>query len=148
VRTGTFEYTITGPGTVASAVELMADVPRLVTMHPLAVRAEAVPPPAPDVLRSTAVTSRLKLGPVGMHITYRADLVVRGEDEVLTVAHQQPRTTLRSHVRVSEAGGDQVRIRVGVTFESPALLFSYGFAKARFAHEHMASEIEKYLKNA
>ncbi|SES42957.1 SRPBCC family protein [Lentzea albida] len=145
MRTGTFEYTITGPGTVASAVDLMADVPRLVTMHPLAVRAEAVPPPSPEVLRSTAVTSRLKFGPVGMHITYRADLVVRGEDEVLTVAHQQPRTTLTSHVRVSEVGDDRVRIKVGVTFECPALLFSYAFGKARFAHEHMASEITKYL---
>ncbi|MFD4641352.1 SRPBCC family protein [Lentzea sp. NPDC058436] len=146
MRTGTFDYTINGRGTVASAVDLMADVPRLVTMHPLAVRAEAVPPPGPDVLRSTAVTSRLKFGPVGMHITYRADLMVRDEDEVLTVAHQQPRTTLTSHVRVAEAG-DGVQIKVRVTFECPALLFSYAFAKARFAHEHMASEITKYLND-
>ncbi|GLY48289.1 SRPBCC family protein [Lentzea sp. NBRC 102530] len=144
MRTGTFDYTITGRGTVASAVDLMADVPRLVTMHPLAVSTATVPP-GPGVLRSTAVTSRLKFGPVGMHITYRADLVLRGDDEVLTVAHQQPRTTLRSHVKVAEAGTGQVRIDVGITFESPSLLFSYGFAKARFAHEHMRTEITKYL---
>ncbi|WP_394614792.1 SRPBCC family protein [Lentzea sp. JNUCC 0626] len=145
MRTGSFDYTIEGLGTVASAVDLMADVPRLVTMHPLAVSTAAVAP-GPGVLRSTAVTSRLKFfGPVGMHITYRADLVLRGEDEVVTVAHQQPRTTLRSHVRVVEAGEGRVRIDVGITFESPGLLFSYGFGKARFAHEHMRAEITKYL---
>ena len=144
MRTGTFDYTINGRGTVADAVELMADVPRLVTMHPLAIATQAVPP-GPGVLRSTAVTSRLKLGPLAMKITYRADLMVRGDDEVITVAHQQPRTTLRSHVRVQDAGDGRVRIGVGITFEAPSPLFSYGFAKARFAHEHMAAEIEKYL---
>ncbi|HEX7308098.1 SRPBCC family protein [Lentzea sp.] len=147
MRTGNFDYTINGRGTVAEAVELMADVPRLVTMHPLAIGTRAVPP-GPDVLRSTAVTSRLKLvGPLGFKITYRADLLVRGEDEVVTVAHQQPRTTLHSHVRVSDAGDGRVRIKVAITFESPAPVFSYGFAKARFAHAHMASEIEKHLND-
>ncbi|MFD9702741.1 SRPBCC family protein [Lentzea sp. NPDC059081] len=144
MRTGTFDYTITGRATVAEAVDLMADVPRLTTMHPLAIGTEALTP-GPDVLRSTAVTSRLKLGPAAFKITYRVDLLKRGEDEVSTVAYQQPRTTLRSHVRVSDVGDGQVAIKVAITFEAPTPLFSYAFGKARFAHAHMASEIEKHL---
>jgi hypothetical protein len=146
MRTGNFDYTINGRGTVAEAVELMADVPRLTTMHPLAIATRSVQP-GPGVLRSTAVTSRLKAGPLSFKITYRADLLTRDESEVITVAHQWPKTTLGSRVRVQDAGDGRVRIDVGITFESPTPVFSYGFAKAQFAHAHMAREIEKHLNN-
>jgi hypothetical protein len=46
---------------------------------------------------------------------------------------------------VAGAGGWRVRVGVGITFESPGLLFPYGFRKARFAHGHMRAEIMKYL---
>jgi ribosome-associated toxin RatA of RatAB toxin-antitoxin module len=147
MRRGTFHYDIRARCRVEDAVALMADVPRLTSRHPLAVSVRELPPGA-GVLRSTAVTSRLKLGPVGYHITYRADVMKVTADEVVTVAVQRPATTLVNHARFRQEDGGIVHIGVDISFESPALLFPYGFSKAKFAHHALAQGIKDLLEHA
>lgn len=144
MRQGTFHYDIHARCTIAQAIALIADVPRLASMHPLAVATRDLPA-RPGVVRSTAVTDRLPLGPVHFTITYRADVLSVSATEVLIVAHQKPHTTLRSHARVQSRADGQVHIGVDIVFNAPTLLFRYGFGKARYAHEGLAREIKKTL---
>jgi uncharacterized membrane protein len=123
----------------------MADVPRLTSRHPLAVSVKDLPP-GDGVLRSTAVTSRLKQGPVAWHITYRADVLKVTSDEVVTVAHQSPRTTLTNHARFYAEPGGITHVSVDISYESPAILFAYGFGKAQFAHRGLAEGIRDMLE--
>jgi hypothetical protein len=146
VRRGTFHYDIRARCSVEAAVALMADVPRLTTRHPLAVHVTDVPP-VEGALRSTAVTSRLRFGPFGFHITYRADVLSVTADEVVTVAHQRPSTTLVNRARFRTEPGGITHIGVDICFESPTLLFAYGYSKARFAHHELAPGIKALLES-
>lgn len=142
---GNFHYDIRAHCAMEDAVALMADVPRLTSRHPLAV-ATAELPPGEGVLRSTAVTSRLKLGPLRWHITYRADVLKVSEDEVVTVAHQSPRTTLVNTARFTAEEGGITHISVDISYESPRILFAYGFGKAQYAHRGLAQGIKEMLE--
>jgi hypothetical protein len=96
----------------------MADVPRLASRHPLAVRTEELPTTT-DVLRRTAVTSRLRLGPFRWHITYQADVLTVADDHVVTVAYQRPRTTLVNDARFAAEPDGITIISVDISYESP-----------------------------
>jgi hypothetical protein len=144
-RHGTFHYDIRARCSVADAVALLADIPRLTSRHPLAVGVKAVPP-GDGALRSTEVTSRLTWGPLRFHITYRADLLTVTDDEVVTVAHQRPRTTLVNRARFRAEDGGVTHIAVEITFTSPALLFPYAFGRAKFAHAGLATGIKHTLE--
>jgi hypothetical protein len=99
-------------------------------------------------LRSYAITDRLTWGPFRFPITYRADLLVRTEDRVVTVAHQRPATTVRNHTTVSPEPGGLVRIDVDITLSAPTWLFRYAFRQARAAHLTLASRIRTSLEAA
>ncbi|GIH17738.1 SRPBCC family protein [Rugosimonospora africana] len=145
MRHGSFRYDIDARCGLAEAVALMADVPRLAAIHPLAVEARELEP-SPGILRSTAITSRLALGPLRFRITYRADVLSVTEDEVITVARQRPATVLRNHTRLHQDGDGVVHIRVEIAFESPYLLFPYGFRQAQYAHRGLARGITAVLE--
>ena len=143
---GSFHYDIRARCRIEDAVALIADVPRLASRHPLAVRTEELPPVA-GALRSTAITSRLRLGPFRWHITYRADLLSRTEDRVLTVAHQRPRTTLTNDSRFSEEPDGITHISVDISYESPWPIFGFGFRQAQHAHRGLAQGIRELLES-
>lgn len=145
MRHGSFQYDIAARCLPGEAVALMADVPRLAAIHPLAVEARELQAP-PGALRSTAITSRLALGPLRFRITYRADVLSVTDDEVVTVARQRPATILRNHTRVRQDGDGVVHIRVEITYESPYLLFPYGFRQAQYAHRGLALGIRRVLE--
>jgi hypothetical protein len=145
LRRGSFHYDIRARCRIEDAVALMADVPRLTSRHPLAVSVRDLPP-GDGVLRSTAVTSKLKQGPVAWHITYRADVLKITADEVVTVAHQSPRTTLTNQARLRSEDGGITHISVDISYESPAILFRYGFGKAQYAHRGLAEGIKAILE--
>jgi len=145
MRCGSFHYDIQARCQLEEAVALMSDVPRLAAVHPLAVEVRELEP-SPDALRSTAITSRLALGPLRFRITYQADVLSVTNDEVVTVARQRPATTLRNHTRLRQDGDGMVHIRVEITFESPYLLFPYGFRQAQYAHRGLARGIKTVLE--
>lgn len=146
MRQGGFRYDVHARCQLPEAVALMADVPRLAAIHPLAVEARELQPP-PGALCSTAITSRLALGPVRFRITYQADVLSVSEDEVVTVARQRPATILRNHTRL-RPDGDTVHIQVEISYESPHLLFPYGFRQAQYAHRGLAQGIKRVLEGA
>nr|MDT0663175.1 SRPBCC family protein [Micromonospora sp. DSM 115978] len=145
VRKGTFQYDIRARCEIGDAVELLADIPRLASRHPLAVRVAELEP-GPGFVRSVAVTSRLRLGTLGFLITYRADVVTVTTDEVVTIARQRPATTLTNHARFRSEGDGITHIDVRIDYESPAPLFPYGFGKARQVHRELAHGIKEILE--
>ena len=146
MRRGRFHYDIRARCPIEQAVALIADVPRLASRHPLAVGTRELPP-ASGALRSTAVTSRLRLGPFRWHITYRADLVTLTADRVVTVAHQRQRTTLVNDSRFTAEPDGITHVSVDISYESPAPIFGFGFTQARRAHERLAIGLRELLES-
>src|SRR5689334_2927866 len=103
-RQGEYSYSIDVACPAESVVALFADIPRLVSVHPLVVGTKELPAAA-DAVRSYAVTDRLVMGPLRFRITYRADVLEVGERVVVTRARQTPSTTLVSRVEVRDVGG-------------------------------------------
>jgi hypothetical protein len=144
-RTGTFDYSLTARCEPAQAVRLLSDFSLHDQLHPLIVKVERVPP-EPGVLSSFAITDRLRWGPVTFPITYHADVLVAGPDEVVTVARQQPRTTLRNHTRLHPQPDGTLRIDVRITLTAPTPLFGYAFRQARAAHAELAQRLRTTLE--
>ncbi len=144
MREGTWDYEVTARCALADAVALLSDVERQGELHPLITKVEAVPP-VPGALKSYAVTDRLRWGPVRFRITYHADVLAVSDKEVVTVARQRPRTTLRSTVRFHPEG-DTVRIAVTVVLRAPTPLFAYAYRTGRAAHLELAERIRTLLE--
>ena len=84
------------------------------------------------------------MGPLRFPVTYQADVLLAGDDEIVTVARQQPGTTVRNHTRL-RVEGDLLRIDVEITLTAPAPLFGYAFRQARAAHLGLASRLGAVL---
>jgi hypothetical protein len=140
-----FSYTVQARCTRAEAFTLLSDLTRQGELHPLIVRVRELPP-RPGALASYAITDRLALGPLHFPVTYQADVLIANEDEVVTVARQQPATTVRNHTRLRDEPDDVVRIDVEITLSAPAPLFGYVFRQARAAHLGLASRLGATLE--
>lgn len=145
MREEAFCYTIRARSEPARAVRLLSDFSGHAELHPLIVAVRPVPA-EPGALRSYAITDRLAWGPFRFPITYRADVLARTADQVVTVAHQRPATTLRNHTTVSPEPGGLVRIDVEITLSAPTPLFRYAFRQARAAHLALAGRIRTALE--
>ncbi|MBO4163336.1 MULTISPECIES: SRPBCC family protein [Micromonospora] len=143
VRRESFSYTVQARCAQADAVALLSDLSRQEELHPLIVRVRRLPA-RPGALASYAVTDRLELGPLRFPVTYQADVLQVGDDEIVTVARQQPGTTVRNHTRL-RTEGDLLRIDVEITLAAPAPLFGYAFRQARSAHLGLASRLGAVL---
>ena len=146
MREGTWHYEVVARCSVADAVSLLSEVERLGELHPLITRVDRVPA-VDGALRSYAVTDRLRWGPLRFRITYHADVVSVSEHEVVTVARQRPRTSLRSTARVEPAAdGRSVRLDVTVVLRAPSPLFGYAFRTGRAAHLDLAERLRGVLE--
>ncbi|MEE6262271.1 SRPBCC family protein [Plantactinospora sonchi] len=144
-RTGSFRYTARARCELAHARDLLADVERQAVLHPLIVRVRHRPP-RPGVLRSQLVTDRLVAGPFRFRITYQADTLRIGPDEVVIVARQWPRTSVHNHTRLSREPDGHVRVDVEITLTAPTPLFRYAFQQARAAHLVLAERLPAALQ--
>ncbi|KWV31764.1 hypothetical protein AWV63_15925 [Micromonospora rifamycinica] len=143
VRRESFSYTVQAHCSRADAVALLSDLSRQEELHPLIVRVRRLPA-RPGAVASYAITDRLELGPLRFPVTYQADVLLVGQDEIVTVARQQPATTVRNHTRL-RMEGDLLRIDVEITLAAPAPLFGYAFRQARAAHLGLASRLGAVL---
>ena len=123
----------------------MSDVTAQGRLHPLIVAVTELPA-APGALRSFAIKDRLHLGPVPFTITYYADLLSRSGTQIVTVARQQPKTTLRNVTQLTDLGDGQVRVGVAVTLTAPSLLHRYALKTGRKAHLQLAERIKEVLE--
>jgi hypothetical protein len=144
MREGQWEYAVTARCSLADAVSIMCDVERLGEVHPLVTKVVPIEPAA-LALRSYAVTDKLTWGPIRFPITYRADVISVSELEVVTAAHQKPRTTLwiTSEFQVD---GELVHIGVTVKLRAPSLLFGYAYRTGMAAHLELAQRIKAVLE--
>ncbi|MFI7521894.1 SRPBCC family protein [Micromonospora globbae] len=140
LRRDSFSYTVQARCALADAMALLGDLTRQGELHPLIVRVRRVPP-RPGALASYAVTDRLAAGPLRFPVTYQADVLTSGDDEIVTVARQWPATTVRNHTRLHTEPGGLVRIDVEITLAAPAPLFPYAFRQARAAHLALATRL-------
>lgn len=143
VRTGSWSYDVEAPCAPGEALALLSDITRQGELHPLIIHVEELP--ARDgAVRSFAVTDQLKLGPIPFRITYSADTLSITDSEVVTVARQKPRTTIRNRTTVS-AAADGTHVHVDVQLTAPTLLFPYAFREGRKAHLALADRIRQVL---
>ena len=124
---------------------LLSDIARQGELHPLIVEVRELPP-VKGALRSYAITDRLALGPVRFRITYHADTLSITDSEVVTVARQRPRTTLRNTTRVTPTPTGS-HVHVDVTLTAPTLLFPYAFRQGRQAHLELAERLRDVLSS-
>lgn len=144
MREGTFSYDITATCTAADAIGLLSDFHRHRGLNPYMVDVRDLPP-APGAVRSYAIRDRLPLGPFPFHITYHADIVALSDREVITIARQRPRTTLRNHTTVADNGDGTVHIGTTITMQTPKPLFGYAFAQANVVHRRLAERLREIL---
>ncbi|SCG49300.1 hypothetical protein [Micromonospora coxensis] len=144
VRRETFSYTVQARCSRADAVALLSDLARQGELHPLIVRVRELPA-RPGARASYAITDRLELGPLSFPVTYQADVLVVTDDEIVTVARQQPGTTVRNRTRIREEEDGLLRVDVEITLAAPAPLFGYAFRQARAAHLGLANRLGAVL---
>jgi hypothetical protein len=142
-RNGAFRYQVRARAEAADAVALLCDYTRHTALHPLIVRVAEVP--APDgVLRRYRITDRLTAGPLRFPITYTADVLRADETRVVTVAHQQPATTVRNDTALTVVDGELIA-DVEITLTAPTLLFGYALRQATAAHAVLADRLRAAL---
>ncbi|GAA1807408.1 hypothetical protein GCM10009682_31580 [Luedemannella flava] len=144
MRSGSFSYGIDVRCTPAEAMALMSDFHRHRGLNPYLVAVRELPP-GPGAVRSLAISDRLRWGPFAFRTTYRADILSLTDREVITLATQWPRTTLRNHTTVTDAGDGTVHIGADITFTAPKPLFGYGFRTAKAVHQGLARRVRETL---
>lgn len=144
-REGTFRYQVRAECDLSAALELLSDPSRQRELHPLMVRVVDLPTTA-GALRSYAITDRLAWGPLRFPVTYRADVLVVSDHEVVTEARQSPRTTVRNHTRLRR-DGSVVQADVEITLTAPKPLFGYAFRQAHAAHLALGGRIRIALES-
>ncbi|MFC3500677.1 SRPBCC family protein [Micromonospora krabiensis] len=144
LRRDSFSYTVQARCARDDAVALLSDLGRQGELHPLIVRVRQLPP-RPGARASYVINDRLAAGPVRFRTSYRADVLVIADDEIVTVARQWPATTVRNQTRLREEPGGLVRIDVEITLTAPAPLFGYAFRQARAAHLALAARLGALL---
>jgi hypothetical protein len=132
--------------TPEAAMALLSDITRQGELHPLISQVEELPP-VDGALRSYAVTDNLRLGPVRFRITYHADTLSISGSEIVTVARQRPRTTIRNRTTIVPTA-EGVHVHVDVTLTTPTPLFSYAFREGRKAHLQLAGRIRDVLESS
>lgn len=147
MRTGSFTYGIQARCTLPEARDLLSDVTRQGELHPLILEVRELPA-VPGALRSYAITDRLAFGPVRFRITYHADTLSITDHEIVTVARQRPRTSLRNTVRLSEVGDGTIDIAVMIDLTAPTMLYAVALRTGRAAHLELAQRIKAVLEAA
>jgi hypothetical protein len=133
MRTGSWTYGLTAQCRLDAAVNLLSDVTKQGRLHPLIVEVNELPP-GPGALRSFAIKDRLRIAGLPLTITYLADLLMKSDKEVVTVARQRPRTTLRNVTRFQDNGDGTIRVDVEVTLTA--------------AHRELAERMQQVLENS
>jgi hypothetical protein len=146
VRTGTWSYDLEAHASPEAAMALLSDITRQGELHPLISEVEELPA-VEGALRSYAVTDDLRLGPVRFRITYHADTLSVSGGEIVTVARQRPRTTIRNRTTIVPTATG-VHVHVDVTLTAPTLLFPYAFREGRKAHLELAGRIRDVLESS
>ncbi|TDC39626.1 SRPBCC family protein [Micromonospora sp. 15K316] len=140
LRRDSFSYSVQARCSPADAAALLGDLGRQGELHPLVVRVRRLPP-RPGARASYAITDRLAAGPLRFPVRYRADVLVRAADEIVTVARQWPATTVRNRTLLRAEADGLLRIDVEITLAAPAPLFAYAFGQARAAHLALATRL-------
>jgi hypothetical protein len=145
MRSGSFSYGLQARCSLSAARDLLSDISRQGELHPLIIEVRELPP-VPGALHSFAITDRLAFGPVRFRITYHADQLSVSDHEIVTVARQRPRTTVRNTVRLSEADG-VVDVEVTIDLTAPTFLFPIALRAGRAAHLELAQRITALLES-
>jgi hypothetical protein len=127
-------------------------------LHPLIVSVQAMPAgAAPDdsPLRRYRIVDRVRMGPLSLRVSYRAEVWVDANGAVVSDAFQSPGVHLHVVSRVTpvtSAGGetrvDETRVDETVTIDAPRLLLGYVRAQAQQAHRDLFANFKRWLESA
>lgn len=129
--------------------DFYVDLDNIKLVHPLIVSVQATSrTETPEgYLQGYRVVDRIALGPFTMRITYRAQLYVRTDGEVLTEADQSPGVRLRGTVSfVPIDGGTRITERIRIA--APRPLAAMTTREAVKAHAEMLAGIRRHFESA
>lgn len=139
MKTGSFSYEVRARCAPDQAARVLTNLAGHAGLNPLIVSVESVAP-RHGGRRAYLIHDRLRWGPVTFPMTYRAEVLAESEREVVMLAVQQLRTTVRTVARIEpDAGG--VLIRVTFTMTAPRLLFGYAMRQGHAAHLELAKRL-------
>jgi hypothetical protein len=149
-----FEQTIliaAAPEAVRAALTTLAEHDRL---HPLIVSVQETPSGvAPDgsALRRYRIVDHVRLGPLTLRVTYRAEVAVDATGAVVSDAYQAPGVHLHVISRITpitsatpESG--QTQVDESVTIDAPRLLLGYVRAQAYQSHRALFADLKRWLE--
>jgi len=87
------------------------------------------------------------MGPIPFRIRYFADTVSVTESEIVTLARQRPRTTIRNRTTITPTSTG-VHVHVDVELTAPTPLFAYAYREGRKAHLELAGRIRDVLESS
>jgi hypothetical protein len=121
-------------------------------LHPLIVSVRAMPAgAAPDgsQLRRYRIVDRVRMGPLSLRVTYRAEVWVDAGGAVVSDAFQSPGVHLHVVSRVTPvtSAGGETRVDETVTIDAPRLLLGYVRAQAQQAHRDLFTNLKRCLES-
>ena len=138
--------------TVRTALATLTEHERL---HPLIVSTQSLPDAiAPDgsVLRRYRIVDGVRMGPLRLRVTYRAELWVDASGAVVSDAFQSPGVRLHVVSRVTPltpqaSANEQTRVDETVTIDAPHLLLGYVRNQAQQAHRALFANLKSWLES-
>ncbi|MFI5276784.1 MAG: SRPBCC family protein [Ktedonobacterales bacterium] len=148
-----FEQSITVAAPVERVRAALATLTAHDRLHPLIVSVQALPGGAADgsALSRYRIVDRVRMGPLTLRVTYRAEIAVDAAGAVVSDAYQSPGVHLHVVARLTAlpptAGVPQTRVDETVTVEAPRLLLGYVGAQARQSHRALYANLKAWLES-
>ncbi|HEY8325757.1 MAG TPA: SRPBCC family protein [Ktedonobacterales bacterium] len=148
-----FEQSITVAAPVERVRAALATLTAHDRLHPLIVSVQALPGGAADgsALSRYRIVDRVRMGPLTLRVTYRAETAVDAAGAVVSDAYQSPGVHLHVVARLTAlpptAGVPQTRVDETVTVEAPRLLLGYVGAQARQSHRALYANLKAWLES-
>ena len=149
-----FEQSITVAAPVERVRAALATLTAHDRLHPLIVSVQALPGGVAadgSALSRYRIVDRVRMGPLTLRVTYRAEIAVDATGAVVSDAYQSPGVHLHVVARLTAlpptAGAPQTRVDETVTVEAPRLLLGYVGAQARQSHRALYANLKAWLES-
>lgn len=150
-----FEQSMTVAAPVERVRAALATLTAHDRLHPLIVSVEALPGGVAadgSALSRYRIVDRVRMGPLTLRVTYRAEIAVDATGAVVSDAYQSPGVHLHVAAQLTAlpatAGVPQTCVDETVTVEAPRLLLGYVRAQAQRSHQELYVNLKRWLESA
>lgn len=150
-----FEQSMTVAAPVERVRAALATLTAHDRLHPLIVSVQALPGGVAadgSALSRYRIVDRVRMGPLTLRVTYRAEIAVDATGAVVSDAYQSPSVHLHVVARLTALpatdDAPQTRVDETVTVEAPRLLLGYVRAQAQRSHQELYANLKRWLESA